>query len=84
MVRTHALALLNLLDLVTVHVGNICKFQLLIAHLNQFPSVFNQNLQYASDVHQYSSRYEKKINFYTPYYTTNLREKNYVYHDSEH
>ena len=52
--------------------------------LNQFPSVFNQNLQYASDVHQYSSRYEKKINFYTPYYTTNLREKNYVCHDSEH
>ena len=33
MVRTQALPLLDLLDLVTVHVGNIFKFQLLIGIL---------------------------------------------------
>ena len=72
-----ALPLMNLLDILTVE--NIFTLQLLKFshqwHKKQLPSIFDEHLHYASDVHSYHTRYAAKGNFYTARLRTNAGKK---------
>ena len=67
-----ALPLLNLLDLLTVK--NIFSPRLLQFshqwHKKQLPSIFDNHIRYASDVHSYNTRYASKANFYKARFRT--------------
>ena len=72
-----ALPLLNLIDLLTVE--NIFTLRLLQFshqwHKKQLPSIFDNYLRYASDVHTYNTRYASKSNFYKARFKTNIGRK---------
>lgn len=68
-----ALPLLNILDLLTV--DNIYRLHALkfthLWHKGQLPSLFNNFFQYATDVHNYNTRYAAKQNLYKSRVRTN-------------
>ena len=72
-----ALPLMNLLDILTVE--NIFTLQLLKFshqwHKKQLPSIFDEHLHYASDVHSYNTRYAAKGNFYKARFRTSAGKK---------
>ena len=67
-----ALPLLNLLDVLTVHVY---RFQILkftyLWHKGLLPKLFSNYFQYASNVHKYNTRYASKQNLYVKKVRTN-------------
>ena len=69
-----ALPLMKLLDILSVN--SIFKLQALKFahrwHNKELPNIFDTYFQYASDVHNYSTRYATKGNFYKPCTRTNI------------
>ena len=75
-----ALPLLNLLDVLTVHVyrSHILKFTYLW-HKGLLPKPFSNYFQYASNVHKYNTRYTSKQNLYVKKVRTNVGKQTIGY-----
>ena len=76
-----ALPLLNLLDVLTVH--NVYRFHLLkftyFWHKGLLPTLFSNYFQYASNVHNYNTRYASKQNLYVKKVQTNTGKQTIGY-----
>ena len=76
-----ALPLLNLLDVLTVH--NVYRFQILkftyLWHKDLLPKPFLNYFQYASNVHEYNTRYASKQNLYVKKVRTNMGKQTIGY-----
>ena len=76
-----ALPLLNLLDVLTVH--NVYRFHLLkftyLWHKGLLPTLFSNYFQYASNVHNYNTRYASKQNLYVKKVRTNTGKQTIGY-----
>ena len=76
-----ALPLLNLLDVLAVH--NVYRFHLLkftyLWHKGLLPTLFSNYFQYASNVHNYNTRYASKQNLYVKKVRTNARKQTIGY-----
>ena len=75
------LPLLNLLDVLTIH--NVYRFQVLkFTYLWQkrlLPKLFSNYFQYASNVHNYNTRYTSKQNLYVKKVRTNTGKQTIGY-----
>ena len=76
-----ALPLLNLLDVLTVH--KVYRFHLLkftyLWHKGLLPTLFSNYFQYASNVHNYNTRYASKQNLYVKKVRTNKQQSDMLH-----